>query len=342
MEVQISKFSSRRRMMSIQEAGDHFGKLFEYAPISLWEEDFSRVRKFFDRLQTENITDLDGYLKAYPEEISKCMQSIRVTRVNGETLKMFGAASEEELLGGLDRIFRDEMLAHFRAQLLALWNGELDWSGESVNYRLDGEPLNIRLRWRVLPNAVSSWECVMISIENITVLKQAEEYLRYLGTHDVMTELYNRAFFEETLLDLETNRQDPIAMIVMDLNNLKPTNDHYGHQTGDKLIRRTAEILKAGVGEGQITARIGGDEFVVIMPGSGLVDAQGLIERIQSLVVLNNKYYGEPELSISLGAAVSEPGLSLEKVISLADDAMYKNKGQYHRRRKEDYWEGTW
>jgi diguanylate cyclase (GGDEF)-like protein len=182
----------------------------------------------------------------------------------------------------------------------------------------------------------------MISIENITVLKQAEEYLRYLGTHDVMTELYNRAFFEETLLDLETNRQDPIAMIVMDLNNLKPTNDHYGHQIGDKLIRRTAEILKAGVGEGQITARIGGDEFVIIMPGSGLADAHGLIERIQSLVVLNNKYYGEPELSISLGAAVSEPGLSLEKVISLADDAMYKNKGQYHRRRKEDYWEGTW
>ena len=117
--------------------------------------------------------------------------------------------------------FADEMLSHFRAQLLALWIGELNWSGESVNYRLDGEPLNIRLRWRVLPDHVTGWECVMISIENITVLKQAEEYLRYLGTHDVMTELYNRAFFEETLLRLEIERQDPIAMIVMDLNNLK-------------------------------------------------------------------------------------------------------------------------
>jgi diguanylate cyclase (GGDEF)-like protein len=300
------------------------------------------VKKFFDVLQAEGITDLEGYLNDHPEEVDQCMRRIQVTRVNRETLKMFGAASEEELLGGLDRIFRDEMLSHFRAQLLALWIGELKWSGESVNYRLDGELLNIRLRWRVLPNHVTGWECVMISIENITVLKQAEEYLRYLGTHDVMTELYNRSFFEETLLQLEINRQDPIAMIVMDLNNLKPANDRYGHQAGDKLIRRTAEVLRACADEGHITARIGGDEFVVIMPGAGLLEAGERIERIQSLVVMNNRFYGEPELSLSLGAAVSEPGLSLEKVISLADDEMYKNKGLYHRRRKEDYYDGSW
>jgi diguanylate cyclase (GGDEF)-like protein len=128
----------------------------------------------------------------------------------------------------------------------------------------------------------------------------------------------------------------------MDLNNLKPTNDRYGHQAGDKLIRRTAEVLRAGADEGHITARIGGDEFVVIMPGAGLLEASERIERIQSLVVMNNRFYGEPELSLSLGAAVSEPGLSLEKVISLADDEMYKNKGLYHRRRKADYYEGSW
>jgi diguanylate cyclase (GGDEF)-like protein len=255
---------------------------------------------------------------------------------------MFGAASEAELLQGLGRIFRNEMLVHFRAQLLALWNGEIEWSGESVNYRLDGEPLNIRIRWRILPEFITSWECVMISIENITMLKKAEEYLRYLGTHDVMTELYNRAFFEESLQDLEVNRHDPIAMIVMDLDNLKPTNDRFGHQAGDKLIRRTAEVLRAAAVQGHITARIGGDEFVVIMPGAGLLEANELIERIESLVTVNNKFYGEPELSLSLGAAVSEPGISLEKVISLADDEMYKNKGLYHRRRKEDYRQGNW
>ena len=328
--------------MSIEETGDYFQKLFTFAPISLWEEDFNEVRKFFDNLQANGITDLEEYLNAHPEEIEKNMRQIRVRHVNHETLKMFGAPTEDELLGGLDRIFRDEMLVHFRAQLIAMWNGEVEWAGESVNYRLDGELLNIRIRWRILPDCVTNWEHVMISIENITVLKKAEEYLRYLGTHDVMTELYNRAFFEETLRDLEATRQDRIAVLVMDLNNLKPTNDRYGHQAGDKLIRRTAEVLKAGAAENTITARIGGDEFVVLMPGASLVEANALIDRIQSLVVMNNKFYGEPELSLSLGAAVSKPGISLEKVISQADDEMYRNKGQYHRRRKEDYWEGNW
>jgi diguanylate cyclase (GGDEF)-like protein len=96
-------------------------------------------------------------------------------------------------------------------------------------------------------------------------------------------------------------------------------------------------VLKASVSEGHLTARIGGDEFIVIMPDADLEKATELIERIQSLVVMNNKYYREPELSLSLGAAVSGPGLSLEKVISLADNEMYRNKGIYHRRRKEDY-----
>ena len=323
--------------MSQQRTGDHFESLFEYAPISLWEEDFSGIKNFLDDLRKNGVTSLEDYLDEYPDRIVNSLQKIRVIRVNYETLKMFGATSQGELLHGIDKIFRDEMQAHFRLQLIALWNGEFEWSGESVNYRLDGELLNIRLRWRVLPEYASNWKSVLISIENITVLKKAEEYLRYLGTHDVMTELYNRAFFEETLLKLEMDRHDPIAIIVIDLNDLKPTNDNFGHQAGDKLIRRTAEVLRAGAGEDYIIARIGGDEFVIIIPGADLEDTFELGERIHSLVMMNNKFYREPELSLSLGAAVSEPGISLEKVISLADNEMYKNKGLYHRRRKEDY-----
>ena len=326
--------------MSQLITGDHFESLFEYAPISLWEEDFSEIKNFLDDLRKDGVTSLEEYLDVHPDQIENTLQNIRVIRVNHETLKMFGATSQDELLYGIDKIFRDEMKMHFRSQLIALWNGEFEWSGESVNYRLDGELLNIRLRWRVLPEYASDWKSVLISIENITVLKKAEEYLRYLGTHDVMTELYNRAFFEETLLKLEMDRRDPIAVIVIDLNDLKPTNDNFGHQAGDKLIRRTAEVLKAGTGQDQITARIGGDEFIIVMPGASLADTYELGERIQSLVTVNNKFYREPELSLSLGAAVSEPGLSLEKVISLADNEMYRNKGLYHRRRKEDYLRG--
>jgi diguanylate cyclase (GGDEF)-like protein len=160
--------------------------------------------------------------------------------------------------------------------------------------------------------------------------------LRYLGTHDVMTGLYNRAYFDETLQRLESERHDPISVIIIDLNNLKITNDRYGHQIGDQLIRRTGEVLKASLDDGYIAARIGGDEFILILPNTNEQTAQLLMERVESLVDMNNKFYREPELSFSLGSSTSAPGIPLERVISLADNAMYSNKGLYYRRRKED------
>ncbi|MCI0608817.1 MAG: GGDEF domain-containing protein [Anaerolineae bacterium] len=475
--------------MSQPNVSDHFESLFEYAPISLWEEDYSGIKHFFDDLRADGIEDLDTYLDEHPEEITKSMDRIKVIHVNRETLSMFGAESEKELLANLDKIFRDEMRVHFRSELMALWHGEVSWSGDGVNYRLDGEALHIRLHWRILPECESNWECVLVSIENISALKQAEkrfrnlfeyapislweedytalkqefdnlraqgvtdikthltshpqavdrfmsmirvldvnqrtltlfgakdretllanlnkifrdemrshfkgeltdmwdgktyyeregvnyslsgeavnvqlawtlmpgheqdfgwvlvalqditarkkaeDYLRYLGTHDVMTGLYNRAFFEETLQKLETSRRDPLSVIILDLNGLKTANDTLGHHAGDNLIRRTAEVLRAGMDNGYIAARIGGDEFIIIMPDANAQAADELMVRILSLVAMNNKYYREPELSLSLGAATSEPGVSLEKVISLADDAMYRYKGLYHRRRRED------
>ena len=476
--------------MSNPKLGNHFESLFEFAPISLWEEDYSGIKKFFDELRSKGVTNLDQYLHEHPQEIDENLKRIKVTHVNRETLTMFGAKSEAELLANLDKIFRDEMRAHFRSELMALWHGEISWSGDGINYRLDGEALYIRLHWRILPECESTWECVLVSIENITALKtaeqrfhnlfmhapislweedysalkrefdnlraqgvvdlktflathpkavdhfmslihvldvnqrtldmfeaenkdtlltnldkvfrdemsshfaselvdmwngktyyereginyalsgelvnvhlhwtlmpghekdfdwvlvalqditarkKAEEYLRYLGTHDVMTGLYNRAFFDETLQHLEAERHDPISVIIIDLNNLKITNDRFGHQIGDQLIRRTGEVLKASVDDGIIAARIGGDEFTLILPNANEQMANAIMERVESLVVMNNKFYREPELSLSLGSATSEPGLPLEKVISMADDAMYNNKGLYYRRRKEDY-----
>ncbi|HQV94660.1 MAG TPA: GGDEF domain-containing protein [Anaerolineales bacterium] len=471
------------------KAGDHFESLFEYAPISLWEQDYSGIKSFLDKLRASGVANLDTFLNEHPEEIDKTLRLIKVTHVNRETLNLFGAKTEKELLANLDKMFRDEMRAHWRSELTALWNGEFNWSGDGVNYRLDGEALDIRLHWRILPECESTWECVLVAIENITALKQAEkrfrnlfeyapislweedysaikkefdslraqgvtdlrthlssdtqsvrrfmgmirvldvnrktlslfeamdkdsllanlgkifrdsmgehfknelvdmwegktyyereginysltgesvnvhlhwtlmpghendfdwvlvalqdvtarkkaeEYLRYLGTHDVMTGLYNRAFFEETLQDLEASRKDPISFIIVDLNGLKLANDSFGHSAGDKLIRRTAEVLKASIENGTIPVRIGGDEFILIMPGANEQAAKDMVERVESLMAMNNKYYREPELSVSIGASTSAPGFSLLKFISLADDEMYKNKGIHHRRRRDD------
>ncbi len=92
--------------------------------------------------------------------------------------------------------------------------------------------------------------------------KKAEEYLDHLGTDDVLTGLYNRADFQERLLHLENERQDPVSIILADLNDLKQTN-HCGHDAGDNLIRRAGEVLRASFDDETLVARIGGDEFIV-------------------------------------------------------------------------------
>lgn len=310
--------------------------LFEASPDSLWEEDFSGVSSYFETLRRSGVTDLEAYLQEHPEAVIQCASLMKVRDVNQRTLEMFGAESKEQLLANLDKVFRDEMANHFAREMVDLWNGKLMYERDGINYSLTGEPVNIHLNLRVMPGHEQDFGWVLVAIQDITARKKVEEYLRYLGTHDVMTGLYNRLFFEETLQRLEKERLDPISVLITDLDGLKQVNDISGHQAGDSLIRRCAEVLKASFDEANMVARIGGDEFAVFMPGMDAQGAKEALGRIQALVELNNKYYREPELSLSLGVATSRRGLSLEKLISLADDAMYQDKGKHHRRRRND------
>lgn len=310
--------------------------LFEAQPISLWEEDYSEIKKYFDVLRQQGVTDFESHVEENPQVALHCAGLIKVLNVNQKTLELFGATSKEELLQNLGQIFRDEMGSHFAKELTDLWNGKLSYEREGINYSLTGEPINIQLNFRIMPEHEESFDWALVSIQDITARKKAEDYLRYLGTHDVMTGVYNRAYFEENIIKLENKRIDPISIIIVDLNYLKKTNDTLGHQAGDKLIRRIAEVLHAAFNTEHIVARIGGDEFAVILQNTNEEETREHVRQIETLVSMNNKYYREPELSISVGAATSKPNISLEKVINLADDAMYQNKGEYHRRRKDD------
>src|SRR5512140_2314200 len=144
--------------MSRSKQGDPSESLFEYAPMSLWEEDYSAIKLFFDNLRAQGIVDLAGYLDEHPEEIENTIQRVKVKRVNQQTLCLFGAASKEELLENLGKVFRDEMRIHFRSELLALWQGQVGASVEGISYRLSGEAFHIRLHWRILPECLTDWE----------------------------------------------------------------------------------------------------------------------------------------------------------------------------------------
>jgi diguanylate cyclase (GGDEF)-like protein len=258
--------------------------------------------------------------------VDACMAKIRVLDVNEKTLEIFCAGSKEELLENLGLVFRDQMGEHFRDELIDMWEGRLKYSREGINYSLNGEPINIHLQWAVLPGYEDNLERVIVSLIDITEQKESERYLRYLGTHDVLTGLYNRAFFDEERGRLENGREQPVSILIGDLDELKQVNDRYGHSEGDSLLRRAAEVFRAAFRSEDAVARMGGDEFAVLLPGTDAAAAEQAMERIHKLVALNNTFYQGPPLKISLGVATGHKGSSLTQVQRLADDHMYQSK----------------
>ncbi|MBS0447813.1 MAG: sensor domain-containing diguanylate cyclase [Proteobacteria bacterium] len=312
--------------------------LFEHSPVSLWVEDFSVIKRLIDDLRERGIEDFRVFTNVHPEFVERCMQEIRVIDVNRHTLTMFRAPDKPTLLRNLDQVFRDEMRPHFTEQLVDLWNGKLFQQREVVNHRLDGELLNVHLQFSVLPGAEDDWSLVQVALTDITARKKAEAYLEFLGKHDVLTQLRNRGYFEDELNRLERRGPFPVTVVVVDLDGLKQVNDQHGHAVGDALLRRTGEVL-AKLAERQVcAARIGGDEFVLLMPAADEDAGRQMMDRITSLVELNNQFYPGVPLSLSMGCATAtSKGERLENTVSRADAQMYESKrifyaGQRDRR----------
>ncbi|MGV3552488.1 diguanylate cyclase domain-containing protein [Rhizobium sp.] len=308
--------------------------VFIHSPVSLWIEDFSHVKRLMDDIRFRGISDLRTFTDVHPEFIRQCMSEIRVIDVNQATLDLFQAPDRNTLLMKIGEVFRDEMEKSFREQLIELWNGNLFHHREVVNYALDGSERHVLLQFSVFPGHEQDWSQVQVALTDITARKRAEAYLEYLGKHDVLTRLHNRAFYTEELNRLERSTLRPVSAVMIDLNGLKEANDRLGHDSGDALLRRLGEVMN-GVATGRNTvARIGGDEFAILMPGGDRQAALAMTDTVMELLKINNQFYSHLPLSISHGIATSEDGEKLEAMIRRADAAMYEHKRRHYESRQ--------
>ncbi|MCE7030689.1 sensor domain-containing diguanylate cyclase [Jiella avicenniae] len=324
----VTEREEGRRRLASSEA---FARgLFEYSPISLWVEDFSVVKTLMDEVRDRGVVDFRTFLDVHPEFVGRCMSEIRVLDVNQHTLDLFKAEDKAMLLSRLGEVFRDDMEPHFREQLIDLWNGTLFQQREVVNYTLDGELLHVHLQFSVFPGRDSDWSLVQVALTDITARKKAEAYLEFLGKHDILTKLYNRSFFVDELNRLERKGPAPVTVIVADLNGLKAVNDTLGHAAGDALLRRAGEVLREAVQKPHCAARIGGDEFVILLPASGEADGLQMVADIEELVEVNNQFYTGAVLSFSLGVATAMQTERLEDTVKRADKRMYEEKRRHY------------
>lgn len=163
--------------------------------------------------------------------------------------------------------------------------------------------------------------------------------IKELSYYDNLTGLYNRRFFNLELKRLDTERQLPISIIMADINGLKIINDSYGHQKGDQLLKKSAEILKISLRDEDILARQGGDEFIILLPKTDAKETQKIMQRIKIKAATRNDF--EIPISIALGQAVKTKSSEIlaNKIIE-ADNQMYENKLSESRSSKSSIVQG--
>jgi diguanylate cyclase (GGDEF)-like protein len=324
----ITELEGARHRITLAE--QYVRGLFEHSPVSLWVEDFSAVKRLLDDARAAGIVDFRVFTDVHPEFVERCMQEIHVIDVNQHTLEMFAAPDKKTLLSRLREVFRDDMRPHFREQLIDLWEGKLFQQREVLNYSLEANEVHVHLQFSVLPGHERAWDLVLVALTDITARKKAEAYLEFLGKHDVLTKLRNRSFFVDEMNRLERKGPFPVTIIMADLNGLKRVNDQLGHAAGDALLRRAGEVMAKAMETPFSAARIGGDEFAVLMPGTDERGGATMIETIRQLVDLNNQFYPGSPISFSMGAATIQHGERLEAGVQKADLLMYEEKRAHY------------
>lgn len=161
---------------------------------------------------------------------------------------------------------------------------------------------------------------------DVSERRKLEELLTYLNLHDSLTGLYNRACFEQEMQRLEISRHPvPVGIIAIDVDGLKLVNDTFGHDAGDQLLKSAASVIKSAFREEDVIARIGGDEFAILLPGSERTAVESACQRIKAAVAAYNQDNPDLLLSMSVGFAWAEDA-KMDLVFQEADNNMYREK----------------
>lgn len=176
--LQLEIIEHKRARQGLQHSEAKYRQLFEASPISLWEQDFSEVKKRLDQIARQTQEDLRTWLLERPELVWELVGQVKVLDVNQSSLRLYRATSKQDLLAGITRILARESHRDFTNVLLAMAADARSLSGERQHLTLDGGNLTVKFYWSVMPGCEHDYSRVLVCIVDITVLKQAEEKLR--------------------------------------------------------------------------------------------------------------------------------------------------------------------
>ncbi|MAT44117.1 MAG: hypothetical protein CL609_17420 [Anaerolineaceae bacterium] len=172
-------------------------------------------------------------------------------------------------------------------------------------------------------------EQILFISRDVTSQRQAEEKLKFLGLHDALTGVKNRNAFDLALQEMGNPQYFPITMMMGDVDNLKEQNDRFGHAAGDRLLQQIAQVLQASLRESDLVARIGGDEFVMLLPNTNGAKAAEIKDRILENLSSILKKEKITNSGLSLGVVTITDPNQLDSVMPLVDKRMYEEKAKH-------------
>ncbi len=170
------------------------------------------------------------------------------------------------------------------------------------------------------------------SIRDITDRQKAEEKLKYITFHDALTNVYSRAYFEQEMHRLASGRFNPVGIVIGDVDGLKLVNDTLGHNAGDQLLSTVATLMQKSFRSSDVVARIGGDEFAVLLPNCNEASVKIAYQRIKNGISVYNSVHETMPLSLSIGYAVGNAiPVNMNELFKEADNNMYRKKLHRHQ-----------
>ncbi len=271
------------------------------------------------RFMAENARDIVYHLQIFPV-LKYEFISAAVTQVTGYT--------PEEYYRDPDLVYKVIYSADL-AVMEQIVTGEFDYSNPVTLRWIHKNGDSFWIEQYINPVTDSNGKIFALEgiARNITERVRMEEQLKFLSMKDSTTGLYNRSFFEEAYRYFDAESHNPLGIILCDVDGLKLINDTLGHDAGDSLLLAATQAIRESFREKDVIARIGGDEFAVLLPKTPLALVEKSVQRIEAAVQRYNDSNTGIYLSLSVGFAFrADSGTSIADLFKTADNNMYREK----------------
>ena len=287
-------------------------------------------QKLMEQKLVERESYLSTILETTKEGFSILEMNGNIVEVNESFCEMTGY-EKDELIGmnirNIDDKFGSEGVSESIRQIMQEGSTMLD----TIHRRKDGSTNNVEVSVTLLDKDKRLMVCFTRDITERKLEMKEKESLSYL---DHLTGLFNRRYLEKELRRLDNSSSLPLAVLAIDVNDLKLTNDAFGHLGGDDLLREVGNVLRRSCRDEDILGRAGGDEFAIYLPKTNREAAERVKERI--LREASEARVEPMVLSLSVGIAIKpEVSQNIADIIREADNSMYHDKVQFARMRKQ-------